>query len=129
MAAYKFCTCSQVPDNLSVSSIISRQLPVILTPDTQRNLAMFTPWLSSDNRQPFIIVGPEGCGKELLLRHSFEQLRSVQVAVVHCSAQTMAKHIMQKLSQVIGFNALVISATLNHHTFQSLLYCLLYRCA
>ncbi len=76
------------------------QLPVILTPDVQRNLAMLTPWLSGDSKQPFIIVGPEGCGKELLLRHSFEQLRSVHVAVIHCSAQTAAKHIMQKLSQV-----------------------------
>ena len=46
------------------------------------------------------MVGPEGCGKELLLRHSFEGLRSVQVAVVHCSAQTSAMHIIQKLSQV-----------------------------
>ena len=79
---------------------MSGQLPVVLTPDVQRNLTMFTPWLSGDNRQPFIIVGPEGCGKELLLRHSFDQLRSVQVAIVHCSAQTAAKHIMQKLSQV-----------------------------
>ncbi len=61
---------------------------------------MFRSWLDMENRQPFIIVGPEGCGKELLLRHSFKQLRSVQVATVHCSAQTAAKHIMQKLSQV-----------------------------
>ena len=61
---------------------------------------MFQPWLQSTNKHPFIVVGPEGCGKELLLRHSFNQLRSVQVAVVHCSAQTSAMHIIQKLSQV-----------------------------
>jgi dynein heavy chain 2 len=61
---------------------------------------MFQPWLESSHRHPFIVVGPEGCGKELLLRHSFEGLRSVQVAVVHCSAQTAAMHIIQKLSQV-----------------------------
>ncbi len=83
-----------------MSNIVSGSLPVILTPDVQRNLTMFRTWLSVENRQPFIIVGPEGCGKELLLRHSFEQLRSVQIAVVHCSAQTTAKHIMQKLFQV-----------------------------
>ena len=38
----------------------------------------------------------------LLLRHSFEKLRSAQVATIHCSAQTSATHIMQKLSQVSG---------------------------
>ena len=40
----------------------------------------------------------------LLLRHSFEKLRSAQVATIHCSAQTSATHIMQKLSQVSGSN-------------------------
>ena len=37
--------------------------PVIRTADVQRGLDYFTPWLQSDNRQPFLLVGPEGCGK------------------------------------------------------------------
>ena len=36
----------------------------------------------------------------LLLRHSFSELHSVQVAVIHCSAQTTATHVLQKLAQV-----------------------------
>ncbi len=75
-------------------------LPLVLTQDVQRGLNMFRPWLSGSNKQPFLIVGPEGCGKELLLRYSFEQLRSVQVAVIYCSAQTNATHVIQKLTQV-----------------------------
>ena len=35
----------------------------------------------------------------LLLHHSFENLRSAQVAMVHCSAQTGPDHVLQKLSQ------------------------------
>ena len=35
----------------------------------------------------------------LLLRHCFDQLRSTQVAVVHCSAQTSPMHVLQKLQQ------------------------------
>lgn len=35
----------------------------------------------------------------MLLKHCFEQLRSTQVAVVHCSAQTNPTHVLQKLSQ------------------------------
>lgn len=34
----------------------------------------------------------------MLLRCAFSQLRSTQVAVVHCSAQTSSRHVLQKLS-------------------------------
>ncbi|KAK7489861.1 hypothetical protein BaRGS_00018883, partial [Batillaria attramentaria] len=74
-------------------------LPVVRTSDVQRSLDYFSPWLDADNKQPFIIVGPEGCGKGLLLHHSFENLRSTQVAMVHCSAQTGPDHVLQKLGQ------------------------------
>lgn len=45
-------------------------------------------WLRSDNRQPFIVFGPDGCGKESLLRYCFQTDPNSQVAVLHCSAQT-----------------------------------------
>lgn len=35
----------------------------------------------------------------MLLRYALSQLRSTQVAVIHCSAQTSSRHILQKLSQ------------------------------
>ncbi len=34
-----------------------------------------------------------------MLRHSFNNLRSTQVATVHCSAQTAPSHVLQKLGQ------------------------------
>jgi len=34
-----------------------------------------------------------------LLRYCFRQLRSTQVAVLHCSAQTSPIHVIQKLNQ------------------------------
>ena len=39
-------------------------LPLVLTPATQRILDTIRPWLEMDQREPFILVGPEGCGKE-----------------------------------------------------------------
>ncbi|XP_053400577.1 cytoplasmic dynein 2 heavy chain 1-like [Mercenaria mercenaria] len=77
----------------------STSLPVIRTSDVQRAMDFFSPWLAPDNKQPFILVGPEGCGKGMMLKHCFEQLRSTSVAVVHCSAQTSPTHVLQKLSQ------------------------------
>ena len=35
----------------------------------------------------------------MLLRYAFSRLRSTQVAVVHCSAQTTSRHVLQKLLQ------------------------------
>ncbi|KAK6296185.1 hypothetical protein J4Q44_G00338980 [Coregonus suidteri] len=88
------------PDGLSLEEVThTHTLPVIQTPDMQRGLHCFSHWLSSQHRQPFILVGPEGCGKGMLLRYAFSRLRSTQVAVVHCSAQTSSRHVLQKLSQ------------------------------
>ena len=55
----------QLPDNLTLSELASSgALPVIRTPDQQRNQDSFQSWLHTNNKHSFIIVGPEGCGKE-----------------------------------------------------------------
>ncbi|XP_056229968.1 cytoplasmic dynein 2 heavy chain 1 isoform X2 [Seriola aureovittata] len=96
LAAYIF----QRPEGLTLEQLShTHTLPVIETPDMQRGLHCFSPWLTAQNRQPFMVVGPEGCGKGMLLRYAFSRLRSTQVAVVHCSAQTSSRHVLQKLSQ------------------------------
>ncbi|XP_068037518.1 cytoplasmic dynein 2 heavy chain 1 isoform X5 [Anomalospiza imberbis] len=88
------------PQNLTAEDFSNLQtLPVIQTPDMQRGLDYFRPWLDINNKQPFILVGPEGCGKGMLLHYAFSQLRSAQIATVHCSAQTTSQHLLQKLSQ------------------------------
>ena len=38
-------------------------LPVIRTSNVQMCLDYFAPWLDAEHRQPFILVGPDGCGK------------------------------------------------------------------
>uniref|UniRef100_A0A3Q1BV91 Cytoplasmic dynein 2 heavy chain 1 n=1 Tax=Amphiprion ocellaris TaxID=80972 RepID=A0A3Q1BV91_AMPOC len=96
LAAYMF----QRPESLILEQLChTHKLPVIETPGMQRGLHCFSPWLTAQHRQPFMVVGPEGCGKGMLLRYAFSRLRSTQVAVVHCSAQTSSRHVLQKLSQ------------------------------
>jgi len=54
----------QTTNNLSVEDFHNpNQLPVIQTVDVQRFIDSFNSWLHPENRQPFILVGPEGCGK------------------------------------------------------------------
>ncbi|NXI65822.1 DYHC2 protein, partial [Anseranas semipalmata] len=87
-------------ENLTADNFSNLQtLPVIQTPDMQRGLDYFRPWLDFNNKEPFLLVGPEGCGKGMLLRYAFSQLRSTQIATIHCSAQTTSQHLIQKLSQ------------------------------
>ncbi|XP_028320044.1 cytoplasmic dynein 2 heavy chain 1 isoform X2 [Gouania willdenowi] len=96
LAAYTFLR----PEGLTLEQLShTHMLPVIETPGMQRGLHSFFPWLTAQHRQPFMVLGPEGCGKGMLLRYAFSRLRSTQVAVVHCSAQTSSRHVLQKLSQ------------------------------
>ncbi|XP_041658498.1 cytoplasmic dynein 2 heavy chain 1 isoform X2 [Cheilinus undulatus] len=96
LAAYAFLR----PEGLTLEQLSQTQtLPVIETPDMQRGLHCFSLWLTAQHRQPFMVAGPEGCGKGMLLRYAFSRLRSTQVAIVHCSAQTSPRHVLQKLSQ------------------------------
>ena len=55
------------------------------------------------NNDNFIIVGPEGCGKSMLIKHAYTEIRKSQkinFAIMHCNSQTNAQHIIQKLYQI-----------------------------
>lgn len=55
-------------------------------------MALVKPLL--DNDESFILVGPEGCGKNLVITSLIKQMKSTQVAVIHCNAQTAAFHVI-----------------------------------
>ncbi|XP_069679211.1 cytoplasmic dynein 2 heavy chain 1 isoform X2 [Periplaneta americana] len=75
-------------------------LPLIMTADVKRTLDIIEPWLNAETRQPFLLVGPQGCGKSMILNHCFSKLRATEVATIHCSAQITPEHVLQKLSQM-----------------------------
>lgn len=69
---------------------------LVLTSDAQRTVDTILPWLQ--NQESFILVGPEGCGKQTILRHAFSLINS-SVATIHCNAQTSADDIQDKIAQ------------------------------
>ncbi|KAL7707900.1 dynein heavy chain cytosolic putative [Lotmaria passim] len=76
--------------------------PMVSTVDCQRALEVMRAWTTPAKPgvyRPFILVGPEGCGKSMLLNNLFAHTNSTRVASVNCSAQTEAIHIIQKLKQ------------------------------
>jgi len=44
--------------------------PIVKTIGIQRDSAMIKPWL--DKGDSFIVVGPEGCGKNLMIRNQIK---------------------------------------------------------
>lgn len=75
------------------------QLPIINTTQVLRGVDGIMPWLDSKHKRPFLLIGPDGCGKSLVLKQCFTMLRSTQVAIIHCSAQTTPSNVLQKLAQ------------------------------
>lgn len=77
----------------------------------QRALKMMEPWIAKS--EPFLLVGPEGCGKDMIIRHAFsseavthgggrEGARKgskkvkTTITVLHCNARTTAEHVIAK---------------------------------
>ena len=58
------------------------QLPIINTTQVLRGVDGIMPWFNSKHRKPFILIGPDGCGKSLVLKQCFTMLRSTQVDVL-----------------------------------------------
>ena len=76
----------------------------------QRALSMIEPWI--ENGEPFILVGPEGCGKDMIIRYAFSgeggprgrsgggggKRVKTSTTVLHCNARTTAEHVITKAS-------------------------------
>ncbi|KAJ3390612.1 Cytoplasmic dynein 2 heavy chain 1 [Lobulomyces angularis] len=94
----------KLPKHLEQSSIQDPdRLPVIETLDVQQVLDIIGPWIHEG--ESFVLVGPEGCGKHMILRHCFAKERSLAVATIHCSSQTRSLHILRRIQQYcIGMN-------------------------
>ena len=76
--------------------------PLVQTGCVLQNMGLFKTWLADE--QPIIVNGPEGCGKNLLIRHFISRLQdefdlTFNVAVLHCNARTSSKDVLQKLRQ------------------------------
>ncbi|CAM9131219.1 unnamed protein product, partial [Ectocarpus sp. 4 AP-2014] len=86
---------------------------VVPTVSVQRALSMMEPWI--ENSEPFILVGPEGCGKDMIIRYAFSsegvsrgggrpraggagsKRLKTSITVLHCNARTTAEHVITKV--------------------------------
>ncbi|RHY58768.1 hypothetical protein DYB34_000770 [Aphanomyces astaci] len=79
------------------SSAVISSTSVIQTVSMQRGLHTVAPWV--DKMTPFILVGPQGAGKNMLIRQAFLATKGTSFCVLHCNAQTTADHVIAKIAQ------------------------------
>lgn len=54
---------------------VNGALPLIMTADVKRTLDIIGPWLHPDTLHPFLLVGPQGCGKRYCATNSSKVFR------------------------------------------------------
>nr|CRZ22352.1 BMA-CHE-3 [Brugia malayi] len=79
--------------------LLNMDRPYILTANAQANRDIISSWLNNRNRQSFIIYGPDGSGKECLLRYCLALDPNSQLMVLHCNAQTGSQQVLDLLQQ------------------------------
>eukprot|EP00759_Apiculatamorpha_spiralis_P039816 PhF_6_TR38629/c0_g1_i1/m.57632/K10414/DYNC2H, DNCH2; dynein heavy chain 2, cytosolic len=97
VSSKRMSTYSYIQNNKHTAEDLATN-PAVLTVDLQRNLDIVKGCIECSHPRPFVLVGPEGAGKSLLLRHCFSQLKSTKVTILNCNAQTSAAHVIQKLN-------------------------------
>jgi len=71
---------------------------VVQTVSFQRNVSMIRSWF--EEGQPFVVVGPPGCGKSTTLNYLFKQRKGTSVATLNCNSQTSAENVIQKIQEI-----------------------------
>ena len=72
--------------------------PLVFTPEVQKYVNIMSPWILQ--RQPFLVVGPEGCGKAMVINYCVSSQPRTAIVEINCSAQTTATNAVQKLMHV-----------------------------
>ncbi|ORC91608.1 putative dynein heavy chain [Trypanosoma theileri] len=86
-------------ENITADTLVESGA-LIHTADIQRLLSTIKPLLSNTMGRPLFLLGPEGCGKSIVLQQSVKDFKGVRTTVLHCSAQTTSLHLIQKLEQL-----------------------------
>ena len=92
---------STLPQEFDLYEVLSEKGAVLQTTAIQGYLAVVRNWVEKNHH--FIVVGLEGCGKSMLIREAYSEIRKsmkINFATVHCSSQTNAQHIINKLYQI-----------------------------
>uniref|UniRef100_A0AAF5DHG2 Cytoplasmic dynein 2 heavy chain 1 n=1 Tax=Strongyloides stercoralis TaxID=6248 RepID=A0AAF5DHG2_STRER len=75
------------------------EFPYILTSYAQSRRDTLSIWFQEKNRQPILVYGPDGCGKEYLVKSCLENDLDSTLITIYCNSQTEPNHIDKILTQ------------------------------
>jgi len=83
-------------DNIKDRTAIDKGVAVE-TISFQRSTRLVETWYRRN--EPFLLVGPEGCGKSMVLLNLFANDPKTSVTTLNCNSQTTADNVIQKLEE------------------------------
>lgn len=91
----------ELKPDLSVSvhhdQFLLSDVPLVNTVEVQRIKMTLHPLLVSPPCKPIFLVGPEGCGKNTILRHCLQYYKGYKSTCISCSSQTTSAQLIQQL--------------------------------
>lgn len=72
-------------------------IPLVCTVEVQRIKKTLHPLLVSPLCKPIFLVGPEGCGKNTVLKHCLQYYKGYRSTCISCSSQTTSSQLIQQL--------------------------------
>jgi len=87
-----------VAHDTGAESLLDELAPLVPVTSTLREMRTIKSFM--EKGESFILVGPEGCGKTLMVGHLLSDLRNVAISILHCNAQTTSLNLLQKLQMV-----------------------------
>lgn len=79
--------------------ISSNDLPLILTGQVVTTLDIIRPWLSEGTETHFLLIGPHGSAKSLILDYIVKEQHNMDIATIYCSSSIVPQYVLYKLSE------------------------------
>ena len=76
-----------------------KQHSIVRTSEIQRLFDIIEVWTRQGCYQPFIVLGPDGSGKAMMLGTYFKLVTGTQVLSINCSPQTSTTYVIAKMKQ------------------------------
>ncbi|XP_060532310.1 cytoplasmic dynein 2 heavy chain 1 isoform X2 [Cylas formicarius] len=72
---------------------------LLLTGQVKYYLSIIREWLDKTTNQHFLMLGPHGSAKRLMISHVIASYFDTEIVTIHCNAGLLTHHIIQKLLQ------------------------------
>lgn len=84
-------------EKIDPTLLLAGTIPLVNTVEVQRIEATLEPLLSNPECKPIFIVGPEGCGKNIVLKNCIASFKGTRSTIISCSSQTNSAQLIQRI--------------------------------